>query len=377
MRRQDSFSDLLDLFPAPPKYIPPTISEEESTVRSSPEPISVSSTDPSISISISISISNETANTSVHEILELPCTSAIFKVLSSGIDIKNKNISRLTLIHNPEILVSPATDVGDPSAHSPHAPHARPRSFCAFTDIQPLENASAPLHNLEDSSHRPVDEHTSVQAPVEVVPAAPTRRVGPYVAPLRIVKKNMIQPPVAPLEPIVARRPLSGNWEQAMDDVLQAFRDAESEDGDFRDLFTGNESFVTQSSDVHGFRNDRGDLDNHDDDEGDCEGRLEESFYSIDENLSMAIASSGLVAPKIEVPSSVSLSSEGVVSQQVMEVKDEANNVNVPELRLCDCEGCGDSSYSWTAVTDGDDDNHSHEEVVQWSERLELNEYAS
>ena len=108
-----------------------------------------------------------------------------------------------------------------------------------------------------------------------------------------------------------------------MDDVLQAFRDAELEDGDLRDLFSGNDSFVTQSPEAHVFR------------------------------------------------------SERAASRQVMKVKDAVNKANImPEYRLCDCEGCEDSSYSWTAVTDDDDDDYS-QETDQWSERLELNELAS
>ena len=62
---------------------------------------SISSTDPSLSISISISISNETADTSVHESLEIPCTSAIFNVLSSEIDVKDIDISRLPPLSEP------------------------------------------------------------------------------------------------------------------------------------------------------------------------------------------------------------------------------------------------------------------------------------
>jgi hypothetical protein len=57
-------------------------------------------------------------------------------------------------------------------------------------------------------------------------------------------------------------------------------------------------------------------------------------------------------------------------------VEDELNKVNVPDLRLCDCEGCEDS-YSWTAaMDDNDNDTHSPEDD-QWSERLDLNEYTS
>lgn len=353
------------------------------------------SSDPSISISISISISNETADTSVHEILEIPCTSAIFKVLSSEIDVKDKNTSRLTLIQNPEILLLPATDVQNPSAHT--------ESFPAFTkkdllqtyhdvvdspeqadlqkgdvfrdmlskereevdtpaledhisrgkryqaDLQSLEDSLVPIPNLEDSSHRSLDE---VRAPVQVVPAAPTKWVRPYVAPLRIVKKK-VEPPVVVLEPLVTRRPPSRNWEQAMDDVLQAFRDAELEDSDFRGLFSSDDSFLTQSSEVNTPRDDRGFLDNHGDE---CERQLEESFHSIDESLSMIIAPPDLVVLKAEDPAYVSLSSERAVSRLVMmEVEDEFNKVNVPEPRLCDCEGCEDS-YSWTAATDEDDD---------------------
>ena len=255
----------------PGENCPSTITEEELTVSSSSEFTSTSSTDPSISISISIS--NETADTSVHEILEIPCTSAIFKVLSSGIDVKDKNISRLTLIQNPEILLLPAADVQNPSAHSHYA--IGPKSFRAFStkdlpqayhdvvdspeqadlqkgdisrdmlfkereevdtpafisedyisrskrdqaDPQPLEGSLAPIPNLEDSSHRSLDEHTSVRAPVQVVLAVPTKWVRPCVPPLRIVKKK-VQLPVVLSEPLVTRRPPSGNWEQAMDDVL-------------------------------------------------------------------------------------------------------------------------------------------------------------
>ena len=234
-------------------------------------------------------------------------------------------------------------------------------------DLQSLEDSLAPISNLDDSSHGSLDEHTSVRVPVQVVPAAPTKWVRPYVAPLRIVKKK-IQPPVVPLKPLVARRPLSGNWEQAMDGVLQAFRDAELEDSDFRGLFSGDDSFLS-SSEINTPRDDRGFLDNHGDE---CERRLEESFYSIDESLPMVITPPDLVVLKVEDPANVSLSSERAVSQLVMmKVEDELNKANVPEPQLCDCEGCEDS-YSWTATTDDDDDDDD-----QWSERLELNEYTS
>ena len=152
---QDSFSDLLDLFPVPPTYIPilhpmingdvipqtvektpldpagncpsPTTSEEELVSSSSSVSTSISSTDPSISISISITISNETADTSVHESLEIPCTSAIFNVLSTRIDAKDIDISRPPFFRNPEILLLPATDVQNISAHSHYT--IGPKSF--------------------------------------------------------------------------------------------------------------------------------------------------------------------------------------------------------------------------------------------------------
>ena len=398
------------------------------TVSSSSGSTSTSSTDPSISISISISISNETADTSVHEILEIPCTSAISKVLFSGFDVKDKNISRLTLIQNPEILLLPATHVQNPSVHYTFGP----KFLRAFTtkdlpqtyhdvvdspeqadlqkgdisrdilskereevdtlafisedhisrseryqaDLQSLEDSLVPIPNLEDSSHQSFDKHTSVRAPVQVVPAVSTKWVRPYVAPLRIVKKK-VQLPVVISEPLVTRRPPSGNWEQAMDDVLQAFRDAELEDSDFRGLFSGDDSFLTQSTEINTPRDDKGYLDNHGDE---SEKRLEESLYSIDESLSMVIAPPDLVVLKVEDLANVSLSSERAVSRLIMmEVEDELNKVNVPQPRLCDCEGCEDS-YSWTATTDDEDDededNHSREDD-QWSERLDLNEYAS
>ena len=410
---------------APAANCPSTISEEELAVSSSSGSTSTSSTDPSISISISISISNETADTSVHEILNIPCTSAIFKVLPSRIDVKDKNISRLTLIQNPESLLLPATNVQYPSAHSHYVIGSE--SSPAFTtkdfpktyhdvvdspeqvdlqegdisrdmlskereevdtsfisedhfsggkkyqaDVQSLEDLLAPIPNLEDFSHRSLDEHTSVRAPVRNVPAAPNKWVRPYVAPLRIVKK--VQPPVVLLEPLVTRRPPSGNWEQAMDDVLQAFRDAELEDSDFRGLFGGDDSFLMQGSEINTPRDDRGYyLDSHGDD---CERRLEESFYSVDESLSMVMASPDLVILKVEDPANVSLSSERAVSRLVMmEVEDE-NKMDMPEPRLCDCEECEDS-YSWAAATDEDDHDDLSQEEDQWSERLELNEYTS
>ena len=512
-KHQDSFSDLLDLFPLPPAYIPPlhpvingdvisqafektpltspqsayapplhrlcngdvfpqtvektplapaeicpspTISEEELAVSSSSGSTSTLSADSSISISISISTSNETADSSIHKTLEISCSSAIFKVLSSGIDVKDKNISRLTLIQNPEILLLPAIDVRNPSAHSRCS--VGPKSFCAFTkkdlpetyhdvvdspeqadlqkgDIsrdtlskerqevdtppfisedfisqgyisrallseerkevdtpaftledhisrgkkyqanppQSLEDSLAPIPNFENSSYRSLDEHMSVRAPVQVVPAEPTEWVRPYVAPLRIVKKK-VQPAAVPLEPLVARRPPSANWEQAMDDVLQAFRDAELEDSDFSGLFSGDDSFLTQSSEINSPRDDRGYLDNHGDE---CEARLEESFYSIDESLSMVTAPPDLVVLKVENHANVCFSPERAVSRLVMEVVDKLNKVNVPDPRLCDCEGCEDS-HSWTATMDEDEDEDNHsQEDDQWSERLDLNEYAS
>ena len=483
-KHQNSFSDLLDLFPLPPADIPPlhpvingdvipvekiplapaeicpspTISEEEElAVSSSSGSTSTSSTDLSISISVSISASNETADSSIHKTLEISCTSSIFKVLSSGVDVKDKNIPRLSLIQNPEILLLPAIDVRNPSAHSSHYA-VGPKSFCAFTkkdlpetyydvfdspeqadlqkgdisgdmlskerqevdtptfiseyfisqgdisrallseerkkvdtpdsiledhisrgkryqaDPQSLEDSLAPIPNFEKSSYRSMGEHMSARVPVQVVPAEPTKWVRPYVAPLRIVKKK-VQPSGAPLELLVTRRPPSGNWEQAMDDVLQAFRDAELEDSDFSGLFSGDDSFLTQSSEINSPRDDRGYLDNPGDD---CEGQLEESFYSIDGSLSMVIAPPDLVVRKVEDHANVCLSSERAVSRLVMmEVEDKLNKVNVPKPRLCDFEGCEDS-YSWTAATyvDDDEDNYSQEDD-QWSERLDLNEYAS
>ena len=84
-----------------------------------------------------------------------------------------------------------------------------------------------------------------------------------------------------------------------------------------------------------------------------------------------------LVVLKVEDPANVSLSSERAVSRLVMmEVKNELNKVNVPEPRLCDCEGCEDS-YSWTAATDGNFDEDNLGEYDQWSKRLNLNEYTS
>lgn len=432
-KRQDSFSDLLDLFPVPPAYvpllqpvingdvIPQTVEKTPLAPAESPSPTicevvslssgstDTSSTDPPISISIS----NETADSSVHEILEIPFNSAVFKVLSSEIDVKNKNISRLTLIQNPEIVLLPATDVRNPSTHSHYA--IGPKSFCAFTkkalpqtyhdvvdsseqadlqkgdisrvmlseevdtpavisedhDLQSLEDSLAPIPNLEDSSHRSLDELTSVRAPVQVVPAEPNKWVRPYVAPL-IVKK--VQPPVVPLGPLVTRRPLSGNWEQAMNNVLQSFWDAELEGSNFRGLFSGDDSFLTQSSEISSPRDDRGYLDDHGDE---YERRLEESFYSIDESLSKVIAPADLVVLKVEDPANVSLSSERVVSRLVMlEVENELHKVNVPEPRLCDCEGCEDYHPQTVATDDDDDDNYSQEDD-QWSERLDLNEYVS
>jgi len=158
-----------------------------------------------------------------------------------------------------------------------------------------------------------------------------------------------------------------------MDEVLQAFRDAELEDSDFSGLFSGDDSFLTQSSEINSPRDERGYMDDHGDE---CERRPEESFF--DESLSMVIAPPGLVVLTVEDPANVSLTSERAVSRLVMmEVEDELNKVDVPEPRLCDCEGCEDS-YSWTAATDEDDDEDIHsQEDDQWSERLDLNEYAS
>lgn len=455
-RHRDSFDDLLDQFPVPPTYIPvppthipalpthvsrpaPVIKEnvvlvekttfvpaencpspaisEESTIDSSSESNNNLSTNPSISISISISISNETANTSVHETESLPCTSAIFQVLSSGIDVKNKNIARFTLIHNPE-KVLPATGIsGCIQSQSlcafPALPEAelqylhdkyslRPIHNPEDSSHQCLDNASTrvpvqvvpeaelqylhdkyslmPIHNPEDSSHQCLD-NASIRAPIQVVPALPTKYERPFVAPLRIVKKNEVpnRPIVAPLEPPVVRRRLSGNWEQAIDRVIQAFRDAEAEDRDFRDLFSGDgdDSFVSQSSVFNVSGDNEGHLDGGN---GDCEdyGRqMEDSFYSM-EDLSMVMATPpDLITLKVE-DASVSLSSELAVAQEmIMEVKDKLNDVDPPGLRICECEGCEEEEdYSWIAVTDDGDDSHSQEDD-QWSDRLELDEYVS
>ena len=408
----------------------------------------------------SISISNDTANTSVHEILEsVPCTSAVSKVLSSGIDVKDKNIARLTLIHNPETLALPATCVrGRARSQSLFAPETKalPQAYHdvvdgprqadlqkgditkdtlskerervdtpAFNpedrvsqgprheaDLQSrhVEYSLAPIHNLENSSQRLPDKHTSVLEPVQVVPAVPakstrphvaplrivkknkaqagrapvqvvsavpTQSIRPFVAPLRIVKKNKVQPVVIPLEPPVSRRADSRHWEQAMDHVLRVFRDVEMEDRDFRDLFYGDSSFVSQSSVIDSLGDDRGDLDGRDEYDGDCERRLEDSFYSndksADEDLSMHIAPPDLVASKVEDLASVSLSSEPAVAQRIMEVKDDVKYVDLPVLRLPDCEGYEDS-YSWTAATDDDDDEEYYSsEEDQWNDRSELN----
>lgn len=333
----------------------PTISEEL-TVHSSSGSSSILSTDPSISTS------DETPNTSVDEVLQsVPCTSAVLKVLSSGIDVKDKNMTRLTtLIHNPETSILPITDVrGRPRSKSlcTFKVKALPETYHDVVD-RSLQNGDiskdmlskerekldtgTPIHNLEHSSlDKKVSE--SVRAPVQDVPAVPTTWTRPVVAPLRIVKKNKnkVQSGVVPLEPLFGRRVESENWEQAMDNVLQAFRDAEMKDHDFRDLFYKDDSFFSQSSvinhDSGALRDDRDGLD----DDGDSD--------SI-ENLSMRIS----------------------VSEQIMEVK---NEVGQSVLRHCDCEGFEDS-YSWTAETDDEDDNHSQEND-QWSDKLELDDYVS
>jgi hypothetical protein len=147
-----------------------------------------------------------------------------------------------------------------------------------------------------------------------------------------------------------------------MDDVLQSFRDAELGDSDFSGLFSGDDSFLTQSSEINSLRDDRDYLDNHGDE---FENRLEASFYNIDERLSMVIAPPNPVVLKGEDPAYVSVSERAVSRLIMMEIEDELDKVNVGEPRHRDCEGC----YSWTAAMDEEDD--------QWSEKLDLNEYAS
>ena len=252
-------------------------------------------------------------------------------------------------------------------------------------DVQPphVEYYMAPIHSLEESSPRVPHKHTPIPASFQVVPAVPKEYVRPFVAPLRIVKKNKVQSIVVPLGPPVAGGPESGSWEQAMDNVLQAFRNAEWEDTDFRNLFVGDDSFISQSSIINTLEDDGGDLDGRGEYNGDCGRRLEDSFdsneKSVDEMLSILIAD--LVALKVEDRASVSLSSdERGVSQRIMGVKDEINKVDLPVLRFCDCEGSEEvyeDSYSWTAATDDEDDDKHSQEDDQWSDRLELDDYAS
>ena len=288
----------------------------------------------------------------------------------------HQHLNKHRSLHAP-IQVAPHSNFDTPPFILEDDHISRGKRYGASLQSLEVQYASAPVPHLQDSSHRPQDNHTSITVPVQAVLAAQTERIRPVVPPLHIVKKNKVQPGVVPLDSPIARRPLSGNWEQAVDDILQAFREAELEDQDFRDLFSGNDSFVSQSSEINASADDKDDLNKDDlDDKGDldgrdeyyedCERRLEGSFCSI-ESLSMVITPPDLIALKVEDLANVSLSSECGVPHGIMEVKGETKITDMPLLRVYDYEG---SENSFTAVTNDDDDDD------QWSDRLELDEYA-
>ena len=233
-------------------------------------------------------------------------------------------------------------------------------------------------------------------------PVAPARAL-PSVAPLRIVKKNKPKP----LLPVVVLReevvPVNhaqgkavqraGPWEESMVNALKAFRDAEAEDEDFRELFYRDSSCFSESSCVvknvvHGRQYSGASSDSFYDPER--QKRLDESFESLEKSMEQLLADldqmyDGDVPLKLEEVASVSRSGAGVVKdlRQQEDTKDDDSSVSEYSDVNEDIGVDGVVPCTWGFSDGGEDDDDDERETSSggesdhWSDILELDDYSA
>ncbi|CAA7269399.1 unnamed protein product [Cyclocybe aegerita] len=152
-------------------------------------------------------------------------------------------------------------------------------------------------------------------------------------------------------------------WKQSMRDVLKAFRDAEAEDLDFRDLFYRDSSCYSQSS-LAGKARD-GNLASTDSSEADNDESFD-SEKSVDD-----------IPPTYDVVAvqddhgSFSVSGIGSMLKDIVRGDSKRDSGLLPAYSSCDVVKSRDS-YLWTAVSHDDERDDD-----LWSDLLELDEYLS
>lgn len=225
-------------------------------------------------------------------------------------------------------------------------------------------------------------------------PSVVSARALPSVAPLRIVKKNMPKP----LQPVVLEREedvnhaqevhrvISGHWEENMANALKAFREAEAEDEDFRELFYRDSSCYSESSCVvknviHGRQYSGASSDGFYDPER--LKRLDESFESLERSMEQILADldqmyDGDVTLKLEEGAVISRSGAGVVKdlrQQEDTKDDDASSVSEYSDVNEDSGADGVVPCTWGFSDDDDErETSSGGESDQWSDILELDD---
>ena len=223
----------------------------------------------------------------------------------------------------------------------------------------------------------------------------PPARALPPVAPLRIVKKNKSKR----VRPIVVERQedvptqevqgvVSGNWQENMANALKAFREAEAEDEDFRELFYRDSSCFSESScvvknTVRGKRYSDTSSDGFYDPER--LKRLDESFESLERSMEQILTDldqvyDGDATLKLEDASSVSRSgAEAVKDLGQEDTKDDASSVSEYSDVNDDSGVDGVAPCTWGFSDDDDDEREtlSGGESDHWSDILELDDYSA
>lgn len=232
-------------------------------------------------------------------------------------------------------------------------------------------------------------------------PVAAARAV-PSVAPLRIVKKNKPKPllpvvvereEVVPVNHAQGKAVVSGPWEEDMVNALKAFREAEAEDEDFRELFYRDSSCFSESSCVvKNTLHDRQYSGASSDGFYDPERlkRLDESFESLERSMEQILADldqmyDGDVTLKLEEAAGVPRSGAGVIKdlRQQENTKDDDSSVSEYSDVNEDSGVDGVVPRTWGFSDDGEDDDDDERETSSggesdhWSDILELDDYSA
>ncbi|KIM44331.1 hypothetical protein M413DRAFT_25752 [Hebeloma cylindrosporum] len=236
-------------------------------------------------------------------------------------------------------------------------------------------------------------------------------RALPSVAPLRIVKKNkpeLVRPVVierkedAPLAHVQGKPDpaISSHWEENMANGLKAFREAEAEDEDFREIFYRDSSCFSESSCAvgnmgRGKRFSIGSVSSDGFYDEDRLRRLDQSFDSLERSMEQILADldrmhDGDIALKGEKAVGVSRSGAGVVKdlgqhEEEEDTKDDdASSVSEYSDVNEDSGVDGIVPVTWDYSDDGEhaEDEDGRETSSgggsdQWSDILELEEYSA